>query len=82
MDAVLAACKTYWCQDGQRPLTAGDVEAIQNVRIFPTSLTCQETRDMAVSGLRVLAVAQGGEDRGMVFLGLVGFVDPPRQGVK
>ncbi|XP_007937398.1 calcium-transporting ATPase type 2C member 2 [Orycteropus afer afer] len=46
------------------------------------ALCKQEERRLASLGLRVLALASGPELGQLMFLGLVGIIDPPRAGVK
>lgn len=41
----------------------------------------QTAFNLGSSGLRVLGLAYGDNDRGMVFVGMVAMMDPPRQGV-
>ncbi|XP_077309540.1 calcium-transporting ATPase type 2C member 2 [Lithobates pipiens] len=45
------------------------------------SLYLQEEKNMGSQGLRVLALASGSELGMLMFLGLVGIIDPPRKGV-
>ncbi|XP_030060390.1 calcium-transporting ATPase type 2C member 2 [Microcaecilia unicolor] len=46
------------------------------------ALYLQEEKNMGSRGLRVLALASGPELGRLMFLGLVGIIDPPRTGVK
>ncbi|KAM4614241.1 calcium-transporting ATPase type 2C member 2 [Discoglossus pictus] len=45
------------------------------------SLYLQEEKNMGMQGLRVLALASGSELGKLMFLGLIGIIDPPRSGV-
>jgi len=70
-EAVLDECLTHTTADGYAaPLTDGNRQ-----------LVLSQSRRMASSGLRVLAMAYGKELNGLTFAGLVGMEDPPREGV-
>ncbi|XP_068116903.1 calcium-transporting ATPase type 2C member 2 [Hyperolius riggenbachi] len=45
------------------------------------SFYLQEEKNMGIQGLRVLALASGSELGNLMFLGLIGIIDPPRTGV-
>jgi Ca2+-transporting ATPase len=73
VDAVLPDCASWQRSDGPVTLAASDRTAIQALE-----------REMASAGLRVLAIARKHDacvadaESGMVLLGLVGMMDPPR----
>ncbi|TMW58633.1 hypothetical protein Poli38472_010192 [Pythium oligandrum] len=71
-EAILSRCDKIEDNCGRlKEMTASDRERIQS-----------EATLMASRGLRVLAMAMGEHsDHGMVFAGLVGISDPPRDGV-
>lgn len=76
-EAILQRCSTVAGADGERPLD----EEVQQQWLATFD-------ELAADGLRVLAFADGpaegagGKDGELVFLGLVGFIDPPREDVR
>lgn len=72
-EILVAACDAIWTPEGTRPMAEADREAV-----------LAEARRMASQALRVLAIAtRPGDsleepDRGMVLVGLIGMIDPPR----
>lgn len=70
-ESLLAECVTYTGADGNpEPLGTNDKE-----------LVLENSRKMAASGLRVLAMAYGPTLDQLTFAGVVGMEDPPRDGV-
>ena len=70
-ESVLAECKSHVASDGSsEPLDADK-----------RSLVLAQSRRMAGSGLRVLAMAYGTSLDELVFAGTLGMEDPPRHGV-
>ncbi|MDR0357190.1 MAG: cation-translocating P-type ATPase [Clostridiales Family XIII bacterium] len=72
MDNILERCDNIDGAEGVRPITAADKETIANV-----------AATMAGDALRVLALAYRSGDKTateehLIFLGLVGMIDPPR----
>jgi len=77
-ESILAGCNTILTQDGKRDLSNQDRE-----------YWLKRNEEMAVSGLRVLALAEKETEQldanpyeQLVFLGLIGLIDPPRQDVQ
>lgn len=71
-DEMLPLCQTMWTGGKEIPFTAGEKKKVK--------LAIEE---MAEQALRVLAVAMKrkgnlAEEKNMIFLGLVGMIDPPR----
>uniref|UniRef100_A0A8C5WIC7 Calcium-transporting ATPase n=1 Tax=Leptobrachium leishanense TaxID=445787 RepID=A0A8C5WIC7_9ANUR len=69
-EEVIQYCTTYNSSGMPQPLTPQQ-----------KSTYLQEEKSMGIQGLRVLALASGSELGKLMFLGLVGIIDPPRSGV-
>lgn len=70
-EAIIGECNTYTAEDGSK----ASLSDSGRKRILTQS------RKMAASGLRVLAVAYGPTLKNLTFAGIVGMEDPPREGV-
>lgn len=70
-EKVLAECRGYLSADGSARFLTDQHK----------KLVMSQMHEMASCGLRVLAVSYGTELQNMVFAGLVGMEDPPREGV-
>lgn len=70
-ESILSACLNHTGQDGSAVPLDEDKK----------SLVLNQSRRMAASGLRVLAMAYGTNLEQMAFAGVVGMEDPPRNGV-
>ncbi|MDX1774966.1 MAG: cation-transporting P-type ATPase [Desulfobulbales bacterium] len=75
---ILAACDAILTRDGRQPLSGEDRD-----------YWLQKNDEMAAAGLRVLALAEKQVDhleesayQNLIFLGLMGLIDPPREDVK
>ncbi|XP_073516007.1 calcium-transporting ATPase type 2C member 2 isoform X2 [Phyllobates terribilis] len=69
-EEVVQYCSTYNSGGMALPLTPQQ-----------RALYLQEEKTMGSQGLRVLALASGAELGTLIFLGLIGIIDPPRSGV-
>ena len=70
-EAVLGECKSHIAADG----SATEFTEIGRRRVL------SQSRRMAASGLRVLAMAYGPSLDDLIFAGVIGMEDPPREGV-
>mmetsp|Transcript_22516 Transcript_22516/g.62517 ORF Transcript_22516/g.62517 Transcript_22516/m.62517 type:complete len:1123 (-) Transcript_22516:1874-5242(-) len=70
-EKILGECKTYTSADGSLKTLVED----------DRTLTLAQSRRMAATGLRVLALAYGKSLGDLTFAGIVGMEDPPRAGV-
>uniref|UniRef100_A0A8C9SV28 Calcium-transporting ATPase n=1 Tax=Scleropages formosus TaxID=113540 RepID=A0A8C9SV28_SCLFO len=70
-EQVIRYCSTYNSKGLMLPLTSQQRELYQQQKSY-----------MGTAGLRVLAFASGAEMGHLTFLGMVGIIDPPREGVK
>uniref|UniRef100_A0A1A7YP28 Calcium-transporting ATPase n=1 Tax=Iconisemion striatum TaxID=60296 RepID=A0A1A7YP28_9TELE len=70
-EQVIRFCSSYNSRGAVLPLNPQQRELYQ-----------QQISYMGTSGLRVLAFASGAQMGSLTFLGLVGIIDPPREGVK
>ncbi|CAI5439101.1 unnamed protein product [Caenorhabditis angaria] len=71
IDRVLEQCSTYYAgsDNSRRPI---DQYSKQNI--------LENGRQLGLEGLRVLGVARGENMQSMMFLGMIGMLDPPRPG--
>ncbi|KAM8947121.1 calcium-transporting ATPase type 2C member 2 [Pelodytes ibericus] len=69
-EEVIQYCTTYNSSGMPMPLTPQQKSGY-----------LQEEKNMGIQGLRVLALASGSELGKLMFLGLIGIIDPPRSGV-
>ncbi|TRY56928.1 hypothetical protein DNTS_020345 [Danionella cerebrum] len=70
-EQIIRFCTSYQSKGVKLPLTNQQRELYQQQKSY-----------MGTAGLRVLAFASGPEMGSLTFLGLVGIIDPPREGVK
>jgi Ca2+-transporting ATPase len=77
-ESIIAGCGTILTQDGEQELSDAD-----------RTYWLKKNDEMAAAGLRVLALAEKEEGRldapaykNLIFLGLIGLIDPPRQDVR
>lgn len=71
LEMILQKCSYFSNHGSHQPLTVESVAAFED-----------EGKVLARQGLRVLALSMGKDQENMVFLGMVGILDPPRPGVK
>ncbi|XP_023694777.1 calcium-transporting ATPase type 2C member 1 isoform X1 [Paramormyrops kingsleyae] len=70
-EQIIRYCTAYNSKGTTAPLTNQERDLYQQQKSY-----------MGTAGLRVLAFASGSEMGSLTFLGLVGIIDPPREGVK
>eukprot|EP00980_Cylindrotheca_fusiformis_P002118 scaffold473_cov132-Cylindrotheca_fusiformis.AAC.23 len=70
-ESILSECTSHVAADGSQ--TSLDQDGKE--------LVLSQCRQMAASGLRVLAMAYGNSVESLTFAGIVGMEDPPREGV-
>ncbi|MDU4961464.1 MAG: calcium-transporting P-type ATPase, PMR1-type [Sporomusaceae bacterium] len=78
-DTVLKLCKTYCVNGKEMPL---DADVLAGIYKIHNEMTSEALRVLALAYRRLDAAADGELEQELVFAGLIGMIDPPREEAK